>query len=265
MVFEALSLPFIQRALMAGLLVGFLASFYGVFVVQRRLSFLGSGLAHAAFGGVGLALLLGMEPLWVALPFTVLVAIGIIWIQEKTQLAGDTAIGIFFSVAMALGIIFLSLKKGFAANAFAYLFGSILTVSQGDLWISGLVVLITLLLWRFWGRWAYTTFERDLASVDRLPVRFDNYLLNILIAVAIVVSVKLVGIVLIAAFLVIPAATARLLSRTFARMTQVSILIGILITFIGLWLSYLLDFPSGPVIILLQAGLFFVSIFFKIA
>ncbi|OGI28158.1 MAG: manganese transporter [Candidatus Melainabacteria bacterium RIFOXYA12_FULL_32_12] len=258
-----MDLSFIQRALLAGLFIGFLASFYGVFVVQRQLSFLGSGLAHAAFGGVALGLLLGIEPLWIAIPFTILVAIGIISVQEKTGLTGDTAIGIFFSVSMALGVIFLSLKKGFAADAFTYLFGSILAVGIGDLWITGIFAIITIFMWRFWGKWSYATFEKDLAITDRIPVKRENYLLNVLIAIAVVVSIKVVGIVLIAAFLVIPAATARLLSKTFSIMTLYSIFIGILSTFIGLWLSYFLDLPSGPVIILIQASLFFGSILFK--
>src|SRR5690606_36567006 len=114
----------------------FLASYYGAFVVQQRLSFLGAGLAHAAFGGVALGLLLQTEPLWVAVPFTVVVALGINWIRSTTGLAGDTAIGIFFAVAVALGIVFLSLRDDYSADVFAYLFGSILAVTPADLWIS---------------------------------------------------------------------------------------------------------------------------------
>ena len=124
--FDLLTLPFMQRALIAGVLIGFLASYYGVFVVQRGLSFLGSGLAHAAFGGVALGLLLESEPLWIAVPFTIIVAIGITWVKNRTELGSDTTIGIFFSVSMALGIIFLYLRKQYSTEAFTYLFGSIL-------------------------------------------------------------------------------------------------------------------------------------------
>ena len=131
--FELLTLPFMQRALIAGLLIGFLASYYGVFVVQRGLSFLGSGLAHAAFGGVALGLLLESEPLWIAVPFTIIVAIGITWVKNRTELGSDTTIGIFFSVSMALGIIFLFLRKQYSADAFTYLFGSILSVTVIDI------------------------------------------------------------------------------------------------------------------------------------
>ena len=257
--FELLSLPFMQRALIGGVLVGFLASYYGVFVVQRGLSFLGSGLAHAAFGGVALGLLLESEPLWIAVPFTIVIAIGITWVKSKTRLGSDTTIGIFFSVSMALGIVFLSMRRQYSVDAFTYLFGSILSVSYIDIIFTSLIVAITLIFLPFWKRWAYSSFDRELAQADRIPVLFDDYVLSVLIAVTIVVSIKLVGIVLIAAFLVIPAATARLLSKSFSRMTIVSILIGMLSAIVGLWASYFLDLPSGAAIILLQAGLFFVS------
>lgn len=257
---EALQLPFMQRALLGGILVAILASYYGVFVVQRGLAFLGAGLAHAAFGGVALGLLLDVEPLWVAVPFTVLAALGIVWVRERTELAPDTAIGIFFAVSMALGIIFLAFRHDFSSDAFTYLFGSILAVSSADLWVMGLVLLATLATRTLWGQWAYATFDRELAQADRIPTVRHDYLLAVLLAVTIVVSMKVVGIVLIAAFLVIPAATARLLARTFARMTVISVLVGVLSAVAGLWTSYVLDLPSGAAIILVQAVLFFVAL-----
>jgi len=256
--FEIFSLPFMQRALIAGTLVGFLASYYGVFVVQRGLGFLGSGLAHAAFGGVALGVLLNAEPLWVALPFTVLVAVGITYVKDKTSLGSDTTIGIFFSVSMALGIIFIFLKRQYTSDAFNYLFGSILSVTILDIIFPIILIAITILLSPFWKRWAYSSFDRELAQADRIPVQLDDYLLSILIAVTIVASIKVVGIVLIAAFLVIPPAAARLVTKSFGRMTIASIVIGVLTAVIGLWLSYNLDVPSGATIILLQALLFFI-------
>ena len=260
--FDLLTLPFMQRALIAGLLIGFLASYYGVFVVQRGLSFLGSGLAHAAFGGVALGLLLESEPLWIAVPFTIIVAIGITWVKNRTALGSDTTIGIFFSVSMALGIIFLFLRKQYSADAFTYLFGSILSVTTIDIIFAASIVLVTILFFPYWKRWAYSSFDRELAQADRIPVLFDDYILSILIAVTVVVSLKLVGIVLIAAFLVIPAASARLLSKSFSRMTVVSISVGMLSAIGGLWISYYLDVPSGATIILLQAVIFFLAILF---
>ena len=256
---EILSFPFMQRALIGGALVSFLASFYGVFVVQRGLSFLGSGLAHAAFGGVALGLLLRVEPLWIAVPFTVIVALCIAWVREKTELGSDTAIGIFFAVSMALGIVFMFLKQSYTDDAFTYLFGSILAVTNRDLWIMAAIAILSLFTAPLWKRWAYATFDRDLALADRLPVIRDDYILSVLIAVTVVVAIKVVGIVLIAAFLVIPAASARLLSPTFRKMTLYSILIGVTSSLFGLLLSFYLDVPSGALIILLQATTFFIA------
>jgi len=252
-----------QRALIAGILVGFLASYYGVFIVQRGLGFLGSGLAHAAFGGVALGILLETEPIWVAVPFTVLVAIGITWVKDKTKLGGDTTIGIFFSVSMALGIIFIFLKRQYSSDAFNYLFGSILSVTLLDIVVPIILIIITLLLFPFWKRWAYSSFDRELAQADRIPVQFDDYLLSVLIAVTIVVSIKVVGIVLIAAFLVIPPAASRLINKSFSKMTVVSIIIGISTALIGLWISYYMNVPSGATIILLQAFVFFAVMLFR--
>ncbi|MFZ2323423.1 MAG: metal ABC transporter permease [Ignavibacteriaceae bacterium] len=261
--FEILTLPFMQRALIAGIFVGFLSSYYGVFIVQRGLGFLGSGLAHAAFGGVALGVLLNQEPLWTAVPFTIFVAIGITWVKDKTNLGSDTTIGIFFSVSMALGIIFIFLKRQYTSDAFNYLFGSILSVTIIDIIVAAALILITIILSPFWKRWAYSSFDRELAQADRIPVQFDDYLLSILIAVTIVVSIKVVGIVLIAAFLVIPPATSRLINKSFSKMTFTSIIIGVFTALIGLWISYYLDVPSGATIILLQAALFFIVMIIK--
>lgn len=253
---ELLSLPFMQRALLAGVLVGLLASYFGAIVVQRGLTFYGNGLAHAAFGGAALGLLLGLEPLAVAMPFTVAVGIGIVWMRERTRLSGDTTIGIFFAVSMALGIIFLSLRREFSADAFSLLFGSILAVQWVDLWVTLGVVGMTLLTLPLWGRWAYATFDRELAQSDRIQVLRDDYILAFCLAVTVVTAVKVIGIVLIAAFLVIPAAAARLIARTFFSMTVLSMIIGALSAVVGLGISYYADIPSGPAIILLQAAVF---------
>lgn len=260
---EIFTIPFLQRAFIAGALVGFLSSYFGVFVVQRGMGFLGSGLAHAAFGGVAIGIFLNQEPLLFAIPFTILVAIAITFVKEKTNLAEDTAIGIFFSVSMALGIIFIALKKNYSSDAFNYLFGSILAVNYNDILITSLLSLVTIILFPYWKKWAYSSFDRELAYTDKIKVVFDDYLLNIMVAITIVVSIKVVGIVLIAACLVIPPASARLVSKTFSKMTVLSIFLGVISTFIGIIFSYYLDLPTGALIILLQAVFFFFFMFIK--
>ncbi|MBI1292568.1 metal ABC transporter permease, partial [bacterium] len=200
---------FLVLAFLAGSLVALLSAFYGVFVVQRSLGFLGNGLAHAAFGGVALGILLGVEPLAVALPFTIAISAGIVWLREHSRLGADTIIGIFFSVSMALGILLLSKTPRFNTDAFAYLFGSILSVRPMDLLATCGAALVTLACAPLWGRWAYATFDRELALADKIPSQRDDYILSACLALVIVVAMKVVGITLIAAFLVIPPAAAR--------------------------------------------------------
>lgn len=247
---------FMRRALLAGILISGTAGYYGVFVVQRRLSFLGAGLAHAAFGGVALGLLLGIEPLWTAFPFTIAVALGIEGIRRRTGLTADTAIGILFAVSVAMGVLFLAMQENYTGEAFTYLFGSILAIRSVDLWVSGMMAGLTVATVPMWSSWAYATFDRELARADHVPAQRDDYLLSLLIALTVVVSVKLVGAVLLAAFLVIPPATARMWTVTFWTMTRVSVAIGIGTTAVGLGLSYGLDLPSGATIILVQAAVF---------
>lgn len=139
---EALGYPFFQRALLAGLLVSLLGGALSAFVVQRRLSFLGDGLAHAAFAGVALGLFLAEEPLYLALPFTLAVALAITYVKERSGLSEDTAIGVFFALSVALGAVFLAKARGYVGDAMGYLFGSLLAVGPGDLWAVG--------GWSFW-------------------------------------------------------------------------------------------------------------------
>ncbi|MCC6548264.1 metal ABC transporter permease [Candidatus Sumerlaeota bacterium] len=262
---EAFQYGFMQRALAAGIIIAAISSYLGVFVVQRRMGFLGNGLAHSAFGGVALAILLqshipALDPLWIAAPFTIAVALAIQWVQQRTRLASDTAIGILFSLAMAAGIIFLSKTTRYSSDAMTYLFGSILTVGVRDVVMSIIVLALFAAALPLWGRWAYATMDGELARADAVPVERDNYILTAVLAVVIVMAMKIVGIVLIAAFMIIPAATGRLLTNRFSAMTITSVIAGIASVVIGLPLSVQLDIPSGALIIVLQSAAFFCAL-----
>lgn len=271
--FEAFRFSFMQRALAAGLLIAVMAGLLGVFVVQRRLSFLGDGLAHAAFGGMGLGAFVivttGLlsssvgwlrQPMWIAVPFSLIAALGIAWLRDNTRLSSDTAIGVFFAVSVAMGVLFFSLippDVNLGVSLMDLLFGSILGVTSNDLVvIASVALLATGTLCFLWGSLAYATFDDELARTDGVRARALEYLLFVIAALVITVSAVVVGIILMAAYLVIPAASARLLARTLAQTTVLSIAFGVVATVVGLGLSFMIDVPSGSTIVLTQAALF---------
>jgi len=272
----ALHLAFMQRAVAAGVLIAVMAGLLGVFVVQRRLSFLGAGLAHAAFGGMGLGAFvivstgllasgvgLLRHPVWIAVPFSLMAALGIAWVRQHTRLSSDTAIGVFFAVSVALGVFFFSIippDVNLGLSLMDLLFGSILSVTRPDLLvILGVAAVSVAFLTGAWGRLGYATFDDELARTDGVRSPLLEVLLFACAAVVIAVSSVVVGIILMAAYLVIPAASARLVSRSLLQMTVVSVLLAVLSTLAGLALSYLLDVPSGSTIVLTQAALFVVA------
>lgn len=266
---EPLALEFMQRALVAGAVVAGLCALIGVFVVQRGLSFLGDGLAHASFGGLGLGLFLGVSVEhagWVALPFTLLVAMGIVYVLRRGKLRGDVATGVFFSVSFALGVLFLGLRSVNAkpVNIETVLFGSILAISPENLWMVGGVALLTFVaLLATWSRLAYATFDPDLAALSGVPVAALDYLLLGLTALIIVVSVKTVGVVLVSSFIVIPAATARMVGKTLSGVALYALGFGVTASVVGLIASYHLNVASGATIILTLGALFGVVLLLK--
>jgi zinc transport system permease protein len=259
---------FMQRALLAGACIAVVSGLLGTFVVQRGLAFLGDGLAHAAFGGIALGafvaaifgnVVLLEQPLLVAVPFTLAAALGIAWVRDRTSLSSDVAIGVFFAVSVALGVLFISIipPERNVIDVWHLLFGSILAVGPSDLAVvlvvSGLVLVVLLAIWP---RLAYATFDGELAQTDGVKVSALEYLLFAVAALVVVVSAQVIGIVLMAAYLVIPAAAARLVARSLFAMTVLAVVLGLVSTFAGLVVSYLADIPSGSTIILAQAALF---------
>jgi zinc transport system permease protein len=264
--FAPLAQPFMVHALLAGTIVGGLCALVGVFVVQRGLAFIGDGLAHAAFGGIALGLLLDValdRAIWVALPFTVVVALGIGAVLRRGGLRGDVAVGVFFSVSLALGVLFLGLRPPDAppVSVESVLFGSILAIGWNDLVVVSVVATITVaVLGATWTRLAYLTFDPELAALSGVPVAALEYLLLAVVAVVIVVSVETVGIALVSSFIVIPAATALMLGRTLTGVAALSVVLGVGGAAVGLLLSYHLDVASGATIILTLASFFAVGL-----
>jgi zinc transport system permease protein len=265
---EPLSLAFMRRALLAGTALGAVAALLGVFVVQRGLAFLADGLAHATFGGMALGLLLGSgvdHAVWVALPFTAAVAVAIGLVRRRSGLTGDVATGVFFSVAFALGVIFLALRPpARAVSVEPLLFGSILAVSPdvlaAVLVLSGVTAAVLALTW---SQLAYATFDPELAALSGVRVAALEYLLLVLTALLVALGVKTVGVVLVSALFVIPAATATLLGRSLTGIGLRAVALGVSANGLGLLASYHLNMASGATVIVIQGAVFVAAVLFR--
>jgi len=257
---EILGYAFMQRALCAGVLIGAVCATIGVYVVLKGLSFIGAGIAHASFGGVELGFLVGVNPVLTAVVFCLATAWGIGLVARKGQVKEDTAVGVFFASTMALGILFIGLMQGYNVDLFGYLFGSILAVTEQDLWITlGLGMGVLLIVGLFFKELLFVTFDPEMAEVTGVPAGKVYFLLISLIALTVVLSIKVVGIVLVSALIVTPAAAAYQLTEDFQWMMVLAVLIGVGSAVGGLLLSYPLNTASGATIVLLATSIFFIA------
>lgn len=256
---DFLSLGFMQRAFLAGVIIALLCGMLSVFVVLRRMAFVGVGIAHSAFGGIALGFLLGVNPTLSGIIFSIMVGLLIGWTSRKGKIEENTTIGIFFAAAMALGVLFLGLSKRYNVDVFSYLFGNILAITPNDLWsitiIGAVEIAFVMLLFK---ELIYWSFDEEMAKISGVPVDVLEYLFLGILAVAIVISIKLIGIILVSSLLVAPAAAALQICRDLRHMFFLSIFIATVSTLLGLLISYWLDIPSGSAIVLLLTGLFLV-------
>lgn len=258
---EMVTLPFMQRALIGGVMVGATCAFLSVFVVLRRMAFVSQGISHAAFGGVALAVLAGLHPVTGALVFAVGMALAIGWVSRRRRVPEDSAIGIYLAVSMALGVLFLGFKDGSTANLFGYLFGSILSILPSDLpWMIALAVGVVLVLVAFLKELYFYTFDEDMARVAGLPVDPLYFGLLLILAVTVVASMKLVGVILVTALLTMPGASARLWTTNFVALLFVSVGLGTVSVVTGLSLAYVLDLSPGPSVVLVLFLIFQISL-----
>jgi ABC-type Mn2+/Zn2+ transport system permease subunit len=258
---DFLAYGFMRTALLTGVLLAVPCAVLAFFVVLRRMAFIGVGISHAALGGVALGVVTGVPPVAAAAAFSVAVAWVIGWISGRGQISEDTSIGVFFPTAMALGVALMSASRGYQRDLMGYLFGNILSVSMVDLWVlGGLAALALGLLAGFFKELLFWGVDEEGARAAGLPTSRLRYLLLTMLALTIVAAMKMVGTVLISAFLVIPAATGQALASTMRGMLWVSILSAIASVVGGLWLSWLWNLPSGASIVLLSAALFFAAL-----
>ncbi|MDA9807692.1 metal ABC transporter permease [Alphaproteobacteria bacterium] len=254
--------PFIIRAVLAGIAVALISGLVGCFVVWRRMSYYGESIAHSSLLGVGLGILLGTGINFGVIIICLLFGILFLWLQQSKILSTDTLLGVLAHLALSIGIIVISLNR-IKIDIEAFLFGDILTVSSSDLWIMYLGVGITILLILInWSSLLLVTIDEDLARAEGINPIYINLLLTIVLTIVVAVSLQIIGLLLITAMLIIPAATSRRLANSPGQMALIATLVGIISVISGIFLSVELDAPSGPSIVVISAILFFLSYLF---
>jgi manganese/iron transport system permease protein len=258
---DPLQFEFFLRALLASALVGLVCAVVGTYMVLRGLAFMGDAISHSAFPGVVIAYLLKTPFYLGAAVAAVATSLAIGWVARRGNLRGDTAIGVLFAGMFALGVFLFSRIPNYVGDLFGFLFGEVLGISTGDviaLSLLGTGVLVIVLI--FWKEFLYSTFDPLGAAASGLPVRRLDYLFLALIAVTIVVSLQAVGIIMVVAMLVTPAATAQLLTLRFNRLMTTAVLIGLGSPVVGLYLSYWFDAASGATIVLVESLIFVIAL-----
>lgn len=241
---------FFRHALYAAVLTSILAAMVGTYIVSRKIVFIGGGVTHASFGGIGMAYYFGLNPFLGAAVFAVLSSVGIEWISKRGKVREDSAIAIIWSFGMALGIIFVFLTPGYTPNLMSFLFGNILSVGKGELYLLlafNLVLILFFLV--FFRPIVHTAFDPEFSKVMGVPVAFFRYAMSVILGLAIVLSIRTVGIILVLSMFTIPQLTAMVLSRDFAKIIPLAAMWGIIGSLAGLMAAYTLDIPSGAAII----------------
>ena len=252
MILEALSYRFMQKALIAGIAVGLICSFMGTFLVLRRYSLFGDGIAHVAFGGISVGLFLGVFPLWTAFIVSIFGGIGLQKLRQSTKISGDAAVAVVLVSGLAVGVILVSSSGGFSVDLFSFLFGSILLISNEDTIMilaisSGIIATLVVLQKQF----LHLTFNEEQAKLVGLRTTLLNYAFVILASITVVTSMRLVGILLISALIVIPNITAMMFGKGFKKTVCISMGISVISVIGGILLSYFLNLaPSGTIVII---------------
>lgn len=255
---------FMIRALEIGILIGAIAPLIGIFLVLRRYSLIADTLSHVSLAGVAIGLLTGINPLLTAIGAAVLSSVAIERLRLSKRVYAESGLSIFLSGSLALAIVLISLAHGFSVNLFNYLFGSIITVKQSDVYIIlgvGLFVFLTIIA--FYKELIYITFDEEAAKVGGIPTRFINILLIILAALTVALSIPIIGILLISALIVIPVVTALQLKKSFLHTIFYAEIISLFSVITGIISSFYLNLPAGGAIVLIALIIFILSLFYK--
>ncbi len=259
-----LQYAFIQRAYLAGSFIAVLCAMLGLYLVLRKLSLIGDGLSHVSFGAIALGLFFGIYPFYVAIPVVLAGSYFILRLTEKARLYGDAAIGIVSAVGIACGIILASLSRGFNVDLFSYLFGNILAISSQEVWLSlGLSLAVILIILLLYHDLFSVTFDEDFARISGIPTDRINLALTFLTSITVVLAIKVVGIMLVSALLILPAVTALQVARGFRGAMLTAVLCAVVSVLAGITVSFFLNLPAGAAIVILNAGFFVLSLLLK--
>ncbi len=250
---EALQYGFIQRAVIAGCFMAIGCSFLGVFLVLRRFSLIGDGLAHVSFATVAIALLLHAQPMIISIPLVGLASLAILKLNEKAHVFGDAAIGLVSSFGIALGVIIASTAGGFNVDLFSYLFGNILSVSSFETWLTVIISMIVLMVViLFYHDLFAITFDENYASISGIKVKMVNKILILLTSLIVVLGIKIVGTMLVSSLIILPAITALQIVKSFKATILVAGILSIVSVVIGIFVSYIFNLPSGATIVMVN-------------
>ena len=255
MIETILKYNFLQNAIMAAVLASIACGVIGVYIMEKKLVMMSGGIAHTAFGGIGLGYYLKVEPIFTALGVSVAAALAVAALKRKAGTDSDLLIGMFWSLGMALGVVFIAMTPGYPPDIASVLFGNILAVSRSDLrLILGLDILVLATVYAFFQVFKAYIFDEEFASVAGVPVKALEYLMYILVAVTVVVMIRVVGIILVIALLTAPPAIAKQFFYDMKKIMGLSVLLGIAFCLTGLWVSYTVRLASGASIVLVAVG-----------
>jgi zinc transport system permease protein len=259
-IIEVLDYTFFRNALLGCVLTSIACGIIGTYVVSKRLVFISGGITHASFGGLGVGFYFSLPPIISAIVFAILSAFGIQWLSNEHGVREDSAIAVFWSLGMALGIMLTFLSPGYATNLSEYLFGNILTITTNDLIALVVLILLVLLFFAvFFHEIVYVSFDTEYAKTRGIPTHLIEYTMMLFVAVTIVLSIRLVGIVLLMSLITVPQMTANLFTVKYSKLIALSILFSFIGSVAGLFLSYYLNVPSGAFIIFVLIIMYFIA------
>ncbi len=261
LILEALKYDFILRAILVGSLIALCCSFLGIFLVLKKYSMIGDGLAHVSFATIAIALFLNKSPLVISIPLVILSSFLILKLNEKADIHGDAAIALISSFAVASGVLITSVAKGFNIDLFSYLFGSILVISKLDVTLSIILSVVVIFATIFFYNNLFAiTYDEEFATVIGLNAKYMNYLISVLTSITVVLGIRVVGTMLISSMIIFPTITALQISKGFKDTILISSIVSVLSVILGTFISYILNFPTGATIVIVNT-IFFMLFF----